>query len=403
MSPANQERSRRFLNRWTQFVRDNYDYYANTIFLSGIPEVGQLEVYAHAKGNRSFVFFVNPNPFPLKRTIRLDSSIGLSGQGPYLIRELYPEDRTLSGHAGLHAKSAESLEYRVSSRSVRVLEIGPPPAFRDRPIEIVGAKASYDRFSDHYSIEVEANQGEDREIRVFFPQGENPLRAETGGKPVPFQPAPGGHSVRLQFPKQQVEEHILDWAPIAASLEQGLSDQVWAKIPTAPVVSFPQLESTVPAGNFLGARIENLLNERYKIEFLLYFKQGESGLPSVADAGPSGQSPGPPLNLPGSECWYVTRFPVSWVQRYIPPAPEDQNYISLNFRDPAKVRVVRAWLNAKEAQVHKFRYYRGPEWANNYYINGSREGLKTGENTMTVFVAYELSKPTEDKPRGGMQ
>ncbi len=397
LSAANQERARRFLNRWTQFVRDNHEYYANTLFLSGMPEVGQLEIYAHAKGNRSFVFFVNPNPFPLKGTIKFDSSIGLSGPGPYLIHELYPEDRILSGHDGLHAKGAESLECAVSSRTVRVLEIGPPPAFGNRPIEIAGAAASYDRFSDHYSIQVEANQGENRAIRVFLPSGESPLRAETGGKPVALESAPGGFSVRLQFPKQQVEEHVLDWVPITASLEQGMSDQVWAKIPEAPAVSFPQLKSAVPAGNFLGARIENLLNERYKREFLLYFTPGESRLPSVAGPAPSAKSPGAPLNLPGNECWYVTRFPVSWVQRYIPPPPEEQNYISLNFRDPAKVRAVRAWLNGKEAQVLQFHYHRGPEWASNYYINGTRDGLKPGENTMAVFVAY--GEPSKDKPR----
>jgi hypothetical protein len=65
----------------------------------------------------------------------------------------------------------------------------------------------------------------------------------------------------------------------------------------------------------------------------------------------------------------------------------------LNFAKPGEVSMIKAWLNGKEVPVETFQYWRGPAWAKNYYVDGTRHGLKRGENSLALFVKYENSAP----------
>jgi hypothetical protein len=146
--------------------------------LSGFPEPGKLEIYTHTKADRSVVFLVNPNPFPKKGLFYLNDSIGLEGHGPYVIRELYPEERLLTGKYELHAQAGEQVDMEVSSRSVRVLEISRVPGYSNPPIQLAGLPASYDRFPDRYRIIVEGYQGERNDLYLFLPVTERISRVE---------------------------------------------------------------------------------------------------------------------------------------------------------------------------------------------------------------------------------
>jgi hypothetical protein len=84
---------------------------------------------------------------------------------------------------------------------------------------------------------------------------------------------------------------------------------------------------------------------------------------------------------------------VAYVQKFIPPAPNDHNYISLNFAKPGEVTEIKAWLNGASVPVETYQYWRGPAWAKNYYIDGTKHGLHRGENTMSLFVRYTNSTP----------
>jgi hypothetical protein len=383
-SPAQQESARRFLARWTHFVRENFELYANTLILSGAPKIGQVEVYAHAAADRSIVFLVNPNPFPGEASFELDERIGLSSAGPFLIHEPYPEDRLLSG--------AERFSIEMPSRTVRVLEISRPPGYANRPIRIIGAPASYDRFADRYRITITGNQGDLRPVRIYLPEGEKLTKVEANGEAIQTKPISGGYLLNVRFPKEKVEEQVRDWAVKSADLEQGMAEQIWNAPEGGESFRFPQLASSVPAANFLGARIENLLNERFSRELSVYFERGETNEAAtetafVKDASPSPKS----LQSSGDSWWYTARFPVAYVQSFIPPAPNEHNYISLNFARPGEVSELKAWINGKEARVETYQYWRGPAWAKNYYVDGTKWGLKRGENTMALFVKYKSS------------
>lgn len=369
LSPADQERARRFLARWTAFAKANWEYYANTIPLSGLPELGRVEIYAHSKGDRSFVFLVNPNAFERQASFRVDQSIGLPGRGGvYLARELYPEERLVSAARSLEWAAGETFETSVPARTVVVIEIGPPPAYSDPPLRIAGAAATYDVFPDHYRVEVQGWQGETRRVRLFPPEKQAIARVESAGVPLPVKAGGGGYEVSARFPKERAVAEIAAWSVNGTE------------------VMLPQLGPADAAWNFLGARVENLVNERYTKELTVYFESG---------AGPRAPEPEPPVRtasaapvLAGKEFSYTARFPVAYVQSYVPPPPDQHNYISLNFQKPQDVAAIKATLNGREAAVEKYQQWRGPAGAFTFYIDGSRAGLKRGDNVLKLDVRY---------------
>ena len=95
-----------------------------------------------------------------------------------------------------------------------------------------------------------------------------------------------------------------------------------------------------------------------------------------------------PADLGGREFWYTSRFPIAYVQHYIPPPPDKHNYISLNFRKPDDVVEIKVWLNAREAIVERYHQWRGPAGAFTFYVDGSKAGLKRGDNVLKVYVRY---------------
>ncbi|MEO8126011.1 MAG: hypothetical protein ABI822_02910 [Bryobacteraceae bacterium] len=374
-SPSQQESARRFLARWTSFVRQNFELYADTRVLTGMPKLGPVEIYTHSSGNRRIAFLVNPNPFPAEAVVRPAMNV------PYRIHELYPEDRYLS--------SGETFTSMVPARTVRVLEIAPKPAYSKTPLEITGAPASYDRFPDHYRVTVEGNQGDSRTVVLALPEGEKLTKVESAGQSLPIA---GGSSVAVLFPKEKVEEQIQNWVIQPATLEQGTSEMIWKKNSELKPVRLPQLEQPSPFANFLGSRIENLLNERYSRELLVYFEPGATAESTSAPVAPPPASAALPQGT-GNNWWYSARFPVAYVQKFIPPAPSDHNYISLNFAKPGEVSEIKVWLNGEPVPVETYQYWRGPAWAKNFYIDGTKHGLRRGENTMSVFVRYAGSTP----------
>ena len=394
LRPDDQDRARRFLSRWTSFVKANFDYYANTIFLTGLPRLGQVEIYAHAKEDRSLVFLVNPNPFPRDVSFRLDQTIGLQRKGPYLVHELYPEDRLLSGTEGFEASAGEQFEGEVPARTVIVLEVSVATGYSNPPLRIAGAPASYDRFPDHYRIRVEGEQGELRTLELFLPSNESLVRVESRGRVLPAKPVVGGHAVSVAFPKERVQPNVLKWTASPVSLEEGMNASLWRSPPDRDPIDFPQLESDASGANFLGARVENLLNERFSRELLIYFDEGKMDEESAVVVSVPQQSDQTEakaevvLSHEGTEWWYTARIPIAYVQTYIRPAPDQHNYIALNFKNPSAVTEIRAWLNGKETSVETFRHWRGPDRASNYYIDGTDSGLKRGANILSMFVRY---------------
>ncbi len=214
-------------------------------------------------------------------------------------------------------------------------------------------------------------------MRLFPPENEALVRAESGGAPTPLSEVVGGYEFTVRFPKERVIPDVSEWT-------------VGVNPPPAAgeAVRLPWLGSDSAAANFLGARVENLLNERFTRELLVYFEprprprilREHSATPMEAPANPAG--------LNGRKFWYVSHFPIAFVQHYIPPPPDQHNYISLNFKRPEEVAEIKVWLNDREAVVERYHQWRGPAGAFTFYIDGTRAALKRGGNVLRLFVRY---------------
>jgi hypothetical protein len=389
LNSADRERATKFLARWTEFVRDNFEYYADTRVLSGKPTLGKVEVYSHTRGDRAYVFAVNPNPFPLRASFTSGLELGLKGEGPYEIRELYPEERLLTGSHGLKWRRGEVFSALVPSRTVQVFVLGPVPEYTHAPLRIADIPAYYDRFADHYQIHLEALQGEKRAVQIFLPGDEQLKRVVSEGRELTAAEDGPATVVTLQFPKERVEPDILQWIVQAGAVEENLRTKLFDADQKARTVVFPQISSSAPAANFLGARVENLLNEKFPLELTVYFEPRIS-----AQARPVTRSRAEEIQvqaqlpIEGREWWYGAHFNTAYVQRFLPPGSEQHNYISLNFREPSRVAEIRAWLNNVEARVERFHPWRAPDSAFTFFIDGTRAGLQRNANTLALYVRY---------------
>jgi hypothetical protein len=336
------------------------------------------------------VFLVNPNPFPRPASFRIDGGIGLDSGGPFLVRELYPEERLRPGNAGLETMRGERFETDVPARTVIVFEITEPPKYSRSPLRTAGARATYDRFDDHYRLTITALQGETRDLYLELPPDEVAERAISGKEELPLTRAGKGYRLAVRFPKERVIADIGPWSVQQGSLNAGLQSNFQAGQIKGADARLPDFRSRSAAANFLGARIENLLNEPYSREVLLYFRAGPLPGAPTSLAAPAPVQPEQPL--PGGagdyQWWYTAAFPVAYVQGFLPPGPEDRNYIALYFRKPAEVEDVRVWLNGKPAVVERFHPWSAPADQFTFYVDGNRAGLKRGENEIAVFVAY---------------
>jgi hypothetical protein len=178
------------------------------------------------------------------------------------------------------------------------------------------------------------------------------------------------------------------------TLDEGVKAQIWSKPPGDGSIKFPQLDSNAPLANFLGVRVENLLKERYPKEVMVYFELSNGEIQKQAEkiGKPEAHSSTTAEMGSANEAWYHAAFRTAYIQNFIPPGPNDRNYMSLNFKNPAEVQNIRAWINGKEILVEQFRYFRAPERAFNYYLDGSRAGLKRGDNSLTLYVRYKSNR-----------
>jgi len=388
------EHARQFLAKWTQFVKENWEYYHYTKILTNLPSVGQVEIYAHCKNDRGYVFIVNPNPFSLSAQFKLDDTIGLSSSGNFIVEELYPEENCLVGLA----HNGDNIQYTVESQSCVVLSIKPDP-YNDR-IRLFGLPARLKHVSEGYQTTLSYFQGRHRQIFLQLPSDEVITAIYSDEKEIPFRHENGLYSFDVTFPKERVEPELRHWVICENTLDYGLNQNFHLGI-EGDKISFPVLEylsgnsNSLPA-TFLGAFIENLLNERYTALLNIQTLKKSDIKPEqchsfsaqnveLYDASLSEEQKS--LFHKGcNELWFSSKFEVPFIQRYIPPDYYHHNFIMLNFLRPDQIKEIRAWINGAEAEVHHYNYWRGGEGSFTYYLDGTRSSLQSGKNTLVMWV-----------------
>ncbi len=403
------EHAKKFLAEWTQFVKDNWEYYHYTKVLTDLPSVGQVEIYAHCKAEQGYVFLVNPNPFRLSAQFTLDETIGLSSQDLFTITELYPEKSCLPAIGRLpYKKYGDIVQYVVEAQSCVVLAIEPANS-RDS-VQFFGLHAHLHKIPEGYQTTLSYFQGHNRRLVLQLPHDETVEKIYVDGKEIPFSQKCNLYQFDVTFPKGKVEPEIRQWVIRESSLDDGLRQNFHSGIKD-DTVTFPVLENflaiddashyrasmdalslSLPA-TFLGACIENLLNEKYSLELKILIQKGSKSQTGeiMLEQKMSNSSLLPNqrefFQANCTEFWLSSQFEVPFVQRYIPPGYYQHNFIMLNFLKPEQIKKMRAWINGAEVAVNRYDYWRGNESSFTYYLDGTRSSLQSGKNTLVLWVS----------------
>lgn len=380
------EHVKNFLAKWTKFVKDNWGYYQHTKILSDLPHIGQVEIYAHCKDNKGYVFLVNPNPFRLSAKFNLDETIGLSS-GEFLIKELYPEENMLPAIGNLPFKKyGETIEYPVEAQKCSVLSIEPAPYYNDAML--FGLPAVLTRTNDGYFASVSYFQGREKQVYLQLPKDEEVKAVYSDDEELNFHKVSGLYTFSLSFPKEKVEPEIRQWVICKGSLDFGLQHNFHQGIDKCPITIEPSLPNF-----FLGAYIENLLNEKYPISLKISARkteridldQKEDDI--IVDTNHISDNQKYSIKNYSGEFWLSSRFEVPFIQKYIPPDYHHHNFIMLNFSDPEKIKYIKAWINGQETFVDRYSYWRGNPNSFTYYLDGTNSSLSSGKNTLALWIS----------------
>ena len=410
------EYARKFLAKWTQFVKDNWEYYHYTKILTDLPSVGQVEIYAHCKDDKGYIFLVNPNSSRLSAQFKLDETIGLSSSGGFLIKELYPEENCLPAIGRLPYKQyGDIIQYIVESQSCVVLSI--EPASSDNKARIFGLPAFLQRINNGYQVKLSYFQGNHKRLFLQLPSNEKVISIYSDGQEIPFSQENDLYSFNITFPKEKVEPELHQWVICEASLDSGLKQSFHQGIDgdaiTFPVLrhflsdkdaltykrSLDELSLSLPA-TFLGAYIENLLNEKYTISLEIQtektdmvedYESKKQSSQFVSDTlyteTTLSEDQKTLIQVGCKEFWLSSNFEAPFVQKYIPPDYHHHNFIMLNFFRPEQIKNIRAWINGTEVVVNRYDYWRGGTGSFTYYIDGTKSSLQGGKNKLVVWIS----------------
>ncbi len=79
-----------FYRKWVDWGRDTFEYHRNSVPFGSQVVVGGIDGYSKFIGNKGFIFLCNPAPMPAEITFELGDEIGLTVEGNYTLKQLYP-------------------------------------------------------------------------------------------------------------------------------------------------------------------------------------------------------------------------------------------------------------------------------------------------------------------------
>lgn len=179
-----------WFRRWLEWTDTNREYLRQTRTILGQPALGHVDGTAAILGDSGYVFLFNPNGRALRADVTLDAAIGLEGDGPWLLRELYPAGGRLVGKPATgYWSKGDPVSIEMDGGSAIVLDIRPAPASPAEPL-LFGVSGSVHLRGDVLHIEdVREEPGTARDLLVLLPPGTTVDALRVNGNVVPFQRA----------------------------------------------------------------------------------------------------------------------------------------------------------------------------------------------------------------------
>ena len=177
-SPAD----RAWWRKWIEWTSNNKEYLRHTRTILGQPALGKIDGTSAIIGDRGFLFLFNPDARRLTTTVRLDATIGFSGNGTYDLRELHPQTGRRIGKPGRASWTpGDEVTITLDGGSALALEIAPVPASVTAPV-LFNAPGSGSVNAGTLELrDVSGEVGSTVRLLVRVPSGTSVGRAQVNG------------------------------------------------------------------------------------------------------------------------------------------------------------------------------------------------------------------------------
>jgi hypothetical protein len=177
-----------WFRRWLEWTDTNREYLRNTRTILGQPALGHVDGTSAILADSGYLFLFNPNGRVLDSEFSLDTGIGLVGDGPWLLREIYPAGGRLIARPGAGFwRRGDRVSIEMDGGSAMVLEIRPAPASPTEPL-LFGLTGTVHVRGDAVHIEnVRDEPGVSRDLQVMLPPGRTVSALRVNGHDIAFE------------------------------------------------------------------------------------------------------------------------------------------------------------------------------------------------------------------------
>jgi hypothetical protein len=182
------EADAQWLRDWLDWTVRNKEFLRQTRTILGPPAIGRVDGTAATRGDSGYVFLFNPNGRPLAAQFALDSSIGLRGNGQYLVTEVHPVAGRKLGKPGAGWWAwGDRVAVSMDGGSALVLEIAPAPREVRQPA-LFGAPGTVRIAGDTIHLEeIRGEVGTSATLVAVLPQGVSVSAARVNGGGMTFR------------------------------------------------------------------------------------------------------------------------------------------------------------------------------------------------------------------------
>ncbi len=191
---------KQFFKKWMDFTDQNAAYLKNIMPIIGQPMVGRCDGTSAILDNKGYIFLFNPNYRKMNAEFTLDESIGITGEGKYLLTEIFPVEGVHPGQPGegFFTKGA-AVSLPMDGVTARVYRIDPVAAVAQEPVLFnCTGKVALD--GDIVKItEATGITGESLTLMVALPADKTIAKLQLNGMDYPCEVKDGILSATVRF------------------------------------------------------------------------------------------------------------------------------------------------------------------------------------------------------------
>jgi len=192
----------KWMRDWLDWTDQNVGVLRNLKPILGPPQLGRVDGWAAFEGSRGFVFLFNPNYRELAAEFALDRTIGLSGSGPFVLKQLYPDaekGRLLAPVGKAFWSPGDKATLPMPAAEALALEISPAPDRIDQPL-LLGAAGQAALEGTKLTLgDVLGEAGTERALAVALPAGRQVSAVTVNGAEAEFGQTGALVSLKVRF------------------------------------------------------------------------------------------------------------------------------------------------------------------------------------------------------------